>query len=375
MKIVFASNYYNHHQSHAAREFDRQTNHNFYFIETAPMEQERKKLGWGNERKPDYVLQSYLSPEAWAQCQQLINDADVVIWGSCPFEMIRPRLKMRKLTFRYSERLFKSSNALANALRAIKYNLMLRRYSSNHYLLCASAYAAEDYNKIGLFKNRTFRWGYFPETKIYESVEKLISEKEKNSILWVARFIEWKHPEMAVELAKYLRDKGYAFKVGMIGTGPLEKTIKQQIEASELSDYVHVFGSMPPEEVREYMEKSDVFIFTSDKNEGWGAVLNEAMNSACTVVANREIGSVPFVVDDQKNGFIYDGKNADTFFRAVERVLNEPQSFRNLKENAYHSIIGTWNASVAVSNFMLLTAELLTDTPSCILGNEPCARL
>ena len=140
MKIVFVSNYYNHHQSYIAHEFNNLTHHNFWFIETIPMEQERKNLGWGNENKPNYVLQSYISSSKMAQCQKMINDADAVIWGSCPFKMIKYRLKKKKLTFLYSERLFKDNNFVLNILRTIKYNILLRPYTTNHYLLCASAY-------------------------------------------------------------------------------------------------------------------------------------------------------------------------------------------------------------------------------------------
>lgn len=51
---------------------------------------------------------------------------------------------------------------------------------------------------------------------------------------------------------------------------------------------------MKASEVRSYMEKADIYLFTSDFNEGWGAVLNESMNSGCAVVASHAIGSVPF---------------------------------------------------------------------------------
>ena len=34
------------------------------------------------------------------------------------------------------------------------------------------------------------------------------------------------------------------------------------------------------------MEQADIYLFTSDRNEGWGAVANEAMNSACAMVAD-----------------------------------------------------------------------------------------
>ncbi len=358
MKIVFVSNYFNHHQAPITYEFDKQTNHNFYFIETIPMEQERKKLGWGNESKPDYVLQSYLDADSMESAQQLILNADVVIWGSCPFEMISPRLKMKKLTFAYSERIFKSGNFISKLLRAVKYNFKLRRYQDSHYLLCASGYAAEDYNKIGLFKDKSFKWGYFPETKIYENIDELISSKEKKSILWVARFIDWKHPEIAVNLAKYLKTKGYEFTLNMIGTGPLENDIKANIENNNLSDCVHALGSMSPEKVREHMEKSEIFIFTSDRNEGWGAVLNEAMNSACATVSNKDIGAVPYLVDNSNNGFKYNGNDFEELYSIVESLLNNHDKRCSVGRKAYSYISDRWNAKTAVSNFLLIVNRI-----------------
>ena len=46
MKIVFVSNYYNHHQSAISEEFYKQTGGSYVFIATAQMSDERKKLGY-----------------------------------------------------------------------------------------------------------------------------------------------------------------------------------------------------------------------------------------------------------------------------------------------------------------------------------------
>ena len=303
MKIAFVSNYYNHHQAPFAREMDELTHHEFRFIETAPMEEERRKMGWGTESKPDYVIQSYLDKSRYRQCQKIINDADAVIWGSCPFRMIRPRLRKGKLTFAYSERLFKEGyHGIGYWGRAVKYFCRLALYQKNHYLLCASAYTAGDYARIGLFRGKALKWGYFPETKTYD-LTALFERKRANRrpiILWVARFIGWKHPEVAVQLAEKLKQAGYAFDLNMIGTGELEGQIRRMISEKKLEDCVHMLGAMSPEEVRQHMEAANIFLFTSDQNEGWGAVLNEAMNSGCAVVANETIGSVPFLMKKGK---------------------------------------------------------------------------
>lgn len=352
---VFVTNYYNHHQAFFAREMDKQTEHRFYFIETKQMSEERKKMGWGQEQKPSYVLQSYLNPETKRKCENLIKNADVVIWGSCPFSMIRQRLKKKKITFAYSERIFKKGyHGFEFWGRAIKYFLRLALYQKNHYLLCASAYAASDYEKIGLFRNRTFKWGYFPEMKQYD-LDKLFIQKDNNkrsSILWVARLIELKHPEAVILLAEGLKEKGYLFDIDLIGNGVLESKIKTMIEERDLGDCVHMLGAMSPREVRTHMEKTNIFLFTSDQNEGWGAVLNESMNSGCAVVANRSIGSVPFLIEHGVNGLLY--QSQQDLQDRVEELLKEPVWCRKIGTMAYQTIVEEWNAKAAVSNFLKL---------------------
>ena len=85
------------------------------------------------------------------------------------------------------------------------------------------------------------------------------------------------------------------------------------IRSKGVEDCVEMLGAMSPDEVRAYMERADVFLFTSDFNEGWGAVLNESMNSGCAVVASHAIGSVPFLIKDGVNGLIYENGNQKHF--------------------------------------------------------------
>ncbi|MGN1062362.1 MAG: hypothetical protein ACI4RO_04465, partial [Candidatus Scatosoma sp.] len=58
MKIVFVSNYYNHHQAPLSEAFYKQTSGEYAFIATGRMSLERRKLGWG-EKLPSFVLESY----------------------------------------------------------------------------------------------------------------------------------------------------------------------------------------------------------------------------------------------------------------------------------------------------------------------------
>lgn len=351
MKLVFISNFYNHHQKPLADELYSIIGEGYHIIETEKISQERLDMGWGGESKPPYVLSFN---EDNAGCQRIIDEADVAIIGSAPRALVEPRLKADKLTFYYSERPYKKMPPFYKLVVHFLRNLKDIIRHKNLYILCASAYASADFAKVYTFVDKAYKWGYFTELKEYEDIDALIDKKTTNSILWTGRFIGWKHPEFAIEVAKKLKADGYDFKLNMIGVGALEEQIRELIEREGLSDCVEMLGSMRPEEVREHMEKSEIFLFTSDRNEGWGAVLNESMNSACAVVANSAIGSVPFLMKDGENGWMYRDGDINDLYNKVRGLLDNPEERKKLSQNAYKTMLCEWNAKNATNKFLEL---------------------
>jgi len=361
MRIVFVSNYYNHHQSSLLDAFCRLSGGRFQFIATERMPEARRLLGYGQDNVPDYVLYSYLDENTRNYCVQLINDADVVICGSAPDALLEERIKAGKLIFRYAERPLKKGLELWKyPVRFIRWH---RRNPMNKpiYMLCASAYTAGDYRKFGLFRNRCYKWGYFPEAKKYDEDELfLLKRNVAPLILWVGRYMPLKHADDAIRIAKRLQEDGYCFELNFIGTGELEHQLRQMISENDLGDCVHLLGSMKPEEVRGHMERANIYLFTSDRNEGWGAVLNESMNSGCAVVVGNAIGSVPFLLKDGENGLIYESGNVDMLYEKVKYLLDNPEEQERLGRAAYHTIVEEWNAEVAAVRFISLAEKILS---------------
>lgn len=370
--IVFVSNYFNHHQRPFSNAMYGILGDGYKFIETVPMEEERLKMGWKVESFPSYVITYDDYDKNKEKCIELIDNADVVIIGSAPNELILNRIKENKLVFRCAERMFKKKTEyLKYPIRFYRWNKMVPK-NKPIYMLCSSAYTSKDFAILGLFKGKCFKWGYFPETKKYENVDALIENKKPNSIIWVARFIDWKHPEIAIEVARRLKQDGFDFELNMIGNGVMLDDMKQKVVDLDLGDKVHILGSMKPEEVREYMEKSKIHLFTSDRREGWGAVLNESMNSACAVVANKSIGATSYLINDGENGFSY--KNIDDLYEKVKWLLQNSESRSAMAKKAYESIINCWNAEFAANRFMELAEITLNNEEVCNFEYGPCSK-
>jgi len=374
MKIVFLSNYYNHHQAPFSEEMYKLIGDSYIFIETRLIEAERKAMGWAISQYPSFVKKSYESKEEMNKCIQDVINADVVIIGSAPERFIKERIQKGKLVFRYSER------PLKNGIEPLKYPLRWIRWHLRNpkkkpiYMLCASAYTSIDYAKFGLFKGRCYKWGYFPKLKNYENIENVLYSKRSNTILWVSRLIKLKHPEVPLIIAKRLKIEGYNFSLTLIGIGPMEDMVREYIINNNLNDCVKLLGSMSPEEVRLQMEQSEVFLFTSDKREGWGAVLNESMNSACAVIANSAIGSVPFLIRDGENGLIYKDGNIDELYEKVTFLLNNHKELKEMGRNAYYSIAESWNEVVATKRLLQLFGEIEKFNSSTIFSEGPCSK-
>lgn len=375
MKVIFISNYFNHHQKYVSDSLYALCEGEYRFFATSEMREERKRLGYGQNELPSYVCRVYVGQESFAPYQKEIDEADVVLFGSAPYACIRNRIRAGKLVLRYSERPLKNGlEPLKFLPRLIKWNRQYPR-SSNVYMLCASAYSAGDYAKFGLFRKRTYKWGYFPQTVSYESVMTLLKEKNPTRILWCGRFLDWKHPDDAIRVAARLRDEGYRFQMDFVGTGEMESAMRDMIRDNKLEECVYLLGSMRPEDVRAHMDKAGIYLFTSDRQEGWGAVLNESMNSGCAVVASDAIGAAPFLVDHGENGYLYPSGDVEALYRTVKGLLDDPQKQKELGKSAYRSITEEWNAKVATERVLCLSRAILAGEKSPQLYESgPCSR-
>lgn len=370
MKLMFLSNYYNHHQKPVCEAWNKLTERKFSFVATESFSEERKQMGWNMDEDVPFVIQNDVIRTE--ELNDRINGADAVILGSAPLQMVQIRLKSNKLVFKYSERLFRNGYEYWKWLpRCFRYWNWYGKYKSL-YLLSASAFTTADYARHGIFRGKSYKWGYFPQTMHYD-IRELISRKNRIKILWCGRFLPLKHPDDAVEVARRLANDGYNFEMDLIGTGEMEESLRRQIQTCGLSARVRLLDSMKPEEVRTHMETAGIYLFTSDFNEGWGAVLNESMNSGCAVVASHAIGAVPFLLKHRENGLVYVSGDVDGLYRRVKWLLDHPEEQQRLGENAYNTIVNLWNAETAAVRFLQL-AEEIRDHGYCDLFEEgPCS--
>ncbi|MDE7017262.1 MAG: glycosyltransferase [Lachnospiraceae bacterium] len=354
MTITFVSNYINHHQIPFSKALYEKIGEAYCFIQTMPMEEERVTMGWGVDTKQlPYVRCLYEDEDG---CRRKIAESDVVLLGWTEREDIAAkRLESGKITIRVSERSYREGQWKAISPRGLltKYREHIKYRKQNVYLLCAGAYVASDFHLIRAYPGKMFRWGYFPETRVYSDEAFASLKKEAPlQIVWAGRFIPLKHPEYAVWLAKSLQERGFAFGMHMLGSGELEDEMKQQVGALGLTEHFTFYGYQEPDRVRDVMERCHIHLFTSNHLEGWGAVVNEGMNSGCVEVVNAQVGAALYLIEHGVNGLIYPNGSYQEMEKLVFDLFENWEERKKMGKAAYQTIIREWNAEHAAEELL-----------------------
>ena len=363
MTLAFFTNFINHHQIELADALYKILGKNYVFVAFHPLPETFKKTGYPDFDRP-YLLKAYESVESFNNAKSLMYNADVAIIGSAPAKLAVKRISHNKVTFHYNERWFKNGFKVFLKPHILLNKLLYHTRFRNKklFMLCASAYTKNDTSKLFAYPKKCFRWGYF--TQVPKEVPR--SRPVSNSIInlmWCARFINWKHPEMMVSLTEYLLNNHVKIHVDMYGNGPLFDTVKTYIEINpSLKDTITLHGNVTNDRILYEMQKHDIFLFTSDKNEGWGAVVNEAMSSGCAVIASDGAGSTNFLIKSGVNGISFKSKDQDDLNHKTLQLIKNPSLIQAISIEAYQTMQNIWNGEVAANRLINLIQAIQKDS-------------
>ena len=171
------------------------------------------------ENRP-YILKMHEDKRSEERARDLISKADVLRTGGEPRELTYQRIKENKLTFRSTEHILKGP-LWRDIFRIRSINkLYANSAMPNYRLLCQSALVPKDMKYcLSDWNEKCYKFAYFTQVPSL-NIENVIDNRSINKvqIVWCARFLDWKHPELPVKLAKLMVESGRRnFEIQMIG--------------------------------------------------------------------------------------------------------------------------------------------------------------
>lgn len=367
MKVVFFSNFLNHHQLPLCEAFCAEESVEFVFVATEPIPEDRLQQGYADMNAAyGFVLRAYESEDSLKKAEDLARECDLMIFGSAPLFYLEIRASVKKQVFYFTERLLRKGywrRFIPSTRKKIQSGYT--RYKDKPlYVLGASAYTAYDLKLCGFDPEKCFQWGYFPEIRAC-GLETLLKQKQKTDrveILYAGRLLHLKRVLDTVKASHLLVKRGIKnFRFTIVGEGEQKGKIERYIKAHHLEEYIRLLPFVPASEVRQYMDAADIYVFSSNFYEGWGAVVNEAMDSACAMVVSHAVGSAPYLIENGKNGLIYPCGNVKRLASALERLVVDKDYRGALAKEAYQTITQDWTADATARRLMTLHSALLTD--------------
>lgn len=300
MKFVQYQDCKSPHQLPLARELlHRLGADNFRYVYRDANQADRAQLGW-NMGIADEPWQLHIGSHP-DEAKELIENADVLLTGMREIDLFERRSAKGLKTFYQTERWFKPIDmagcTLPGWLRLLhpRYMHMALRFrwlvtsSDKFKVLPIGVHSYRDMRFLGVPESQMALWGYFVEPSERTQREPVVHEHECR-VLWVGRMLKLKRVDTIIKaFGKVVQSShcGKDMRLLLVGNGPERK----RLELLAKSLPVSFMDSVPINEVREVMRHHDVYVFSSDGHDGWGAVVSEALEEGMIVLGTRETGA------------------------------------------------------------------------------------
>jgi len=165
-----------------------------------------------------------------------------------------------------------------------------------------------------------------------------ITNRQIDLFVAVGRLVEKKGFQYLINACEILQQRNRQFRCEIVGDGPQQDVLAQQICDAGLTEKVKLAGAKPQELLIDYMKHAAAVVLpcvvsSSGDRDGLPTVLLEGMAMGLPVISTRVAG-VPEIVDHEETGLLVSPENSLELANAMERVLDDPARCKVMGEAA-----------------------------------------
>ena len=197
-------------------------------------------------------------------------------------------------------------------------------------------YSGVDLKRFFVFKqneieNEKKRYGFYKGAKIIGYVGRLHSEKGLDILI-----------NSFYQLSRRF-DHIYLL---IVGDGPEKKKLEKMSFDLGMEKKILFFGYK--ENIPLFLNTLDIFVLPSRIRESFGIVLIEAMAVEKVVVASN-IGGIPEIIDDGKNGFLCIPGDEKDLTDKLSLLLSDDKLRKEMSRNAFQKVVKRFSVKVMIS--------------------------
>lgn len=184
-------------------------------------------------------------------------------------------------------------------------------------------------------------------------------EHDVFQVVAIGRISEVKGLSFALQAMERIH-KGARVQLSIIGTGPLEKTLRDETRKRNLESRVKFLGFK--KNIYDYMSHADVLIMPS-LHEGAPYTILEAMSLGLPVIASRT-GGLPELIEDGRSGLLVEVGDVTGFEEALLRIIRDDEFRRKLSVAGKEHQLKRFGLDTMGASFWSLYCDLVERT-SC----------
>jgi glycosyltransferase involved in cell wall biosynthesis len=175
-------------------------------------------------------------------------------------------------------------------------------------------------------------------------------------LLTVARLIEKKGHQYAIDAVADLVDRGYDVEYHLVGTGEREDDLRARVERHGIVDHVEFLGNVSDERLIEEFHDAAIFVLpcviAADGDRDITPVaLREAMATR-TACVSTNITAIPEVITHGQDGVLVEPNDAEALAGAIAGLLDDPRRREELAGNARETMERRFDISNAVDRLV-----------------------
>jgi len=202
---------------------------------------------------------------------------------------------------------------------ALRYAHSLFHEHSYHqkvdFVLAIGRVGMKWFGKCGYDPAKLFPFCYVVEKREPEDNPSLTNGTP--TIAFAGSLTPLKRVDLLIEALANVSSRTWTLEI--IGEGEQRRSLEFMSERLGLREKVTFRGGMSNRQVRQVLDRADIFVFTS-RADGWGAVVNEALMSGVPVICSDYPGAADLVVPGL-NGELFECDSLDSLSQALDRWI------------------------------------------------------
>jgi glycosyltransferase involved in cell wall biosynthesis len=194
---------------------------------------------------------------------------------------------------------------------------------------------------------------------------KKLSEIKKTELLVcsIGRHVSFKGHHQLIEAQAVLEGKDFAKAPFLViaGDGNLlekNKTLATQLSLKKIMFIERFIGL---EEKNILFSLCDIFVLASTRTrafEAWGLVCNEAIRFGKPIIVSNMVGSAGDLIQQDKNGFIFEDKNIDQLAGYIEKLIQNAPLRQQFSQHS-SAIYKEFRPQVMITEFSAVIEKIL----------------